>query len=110
MVLAVSKLYYCMLTNAEFRLLTILLFILYRYIIVKENKQTNVDNTDLPADTRRQVLHNQTVFGAHWRRVPAENGMKKKHFGEAYVGGVGAVGLNRVRVDGADKKNPACRA
>lgn len=75
MVLAVSKLYYCMLTNAEFRLLTLLLFILYRYI------KTNVDNTDLPADTRRQVLHNQTVFGAHWRRVPAENGMGKKIFG-----------------------------
>lgn len=81
MVLAVSKLYYCMIANAEFRLLTILLFILYRYIIVKENKQTNVDNTDLPADTRRQVLHNQTVFGAHWRRVPAENGMKNNILG-----------------------------
>lgn len=96
MVLAVSKLYYCMRTNAEFRLLTILLFILYRYI------KTNVDNTDLPADTRRQVLHNQTVFGAHWRRVPAENGMEKKYLGEAYVEG-GAVGLNRVRDDGAKK-------
>lgn len=91
MVLAVSKLYYCMLTNAELRLL----FILYRYI------KTNVDNTDLPADTRRQVLHNQTVFGAHWRRVPAENGMEKNIWGRLMWG---AVGLNKVRVDGEKKQ------
>lgn len=30
----------------------------------------------LPADTRRQVLHNQTVFGAHWRRVPAATALR----------------------------------
>lgn len=29
--------------------------------------------TDLPADTRGQVLHNQAVLGAHWGRVPTEN-------------------------------------
>lgn len=32
-------------------------------------------NTNLPADTRGQVFHNQAVFRAHWRRVST---VKKK--------------------------------
>ena len=36
------------------------------------------DNTNLPADTRGQVLHNQAVLRAHWRRISATQEKKKK--------------------------------
>lgn len=68
MALAVSKFYYSM-------LIEILSFIMSSYIVGERN-------TNLPADARRQVLHNQTVFRAHWRRIPAGNGTKI-YFSEA---------------------------
>lgn len=45
------------------------------------------DITNLPADTRGQVLHNQAVLSAHRRRVSTENKgkrKKKKDFIERY--------------------------
>lgn len=48
-------------------------------------------NTNLPADTRGQVLHNQAVFSAHWRRVSTENSREKV--------GKGKKRLNQLNVD-----------
>lgn len=44
------------------------------------------DITNLPADTRGQVLHNQAVLSAHRRRVSTENKgkCKKKDYIERY--------------------------
>lgn len=33
-------------------------------------------NNDLPADTRGQVLHNEPIFRAHWRRISTEKEKK----------------------------------
>lgn len=64
-------------------------------------------NTNLPADTRGQVLHNQAVLSAHWRRVSTENSREKVGKGKKRLNQLNANILGLIHTDsGTQPKRP----